>query len=137
MVFTDGSNGLRAYVENHVDTASISRLKRTAENRYQMLRDVARSRKTKFDHVDVDVYGEENLVQHGTPITLSSFLKENFFDKVVSPFLIALVGALVSFFAAKDRSVAVWTFLGILLALTIRTLIEGLRFKGGFKYADT
>jgi hypothetical protein len=137
LVFADGANGLRAYIENHVDAASISRLKRTAQKRHQMLRDVGKSKGTKFDQVEIDVYGEENLLQHGTCVTLLSFLKEHFIDKVLSSLLIALAGAIVSLLTGKDQLVAVWTFLGILIALGIRTVIEGLRFKGGFNYADT
>jgi hypothetical protein len=137
LIFCNGPNGLRIYIENHVDSSSIGKLKNAAEEQFGILRDLVKRKKLKLDNVYIGIHAENHLMQEGRQKTLKGYLTEQFNEKILGTFLVSLVGAGVGLFSSNDPKVAAWTFLGILLALGGRMLFEGLRYRTGFKYDDT
>jgi hypothetical protein len=137
LIFRNGPNGLRIYIENHIDSSSIGKLKNAAEEQFGILRDLVKIKKLKLDDVHIGIHAENHLMQGGRQKTLKGYLTEQFNEKILGTFLVSLVGAGVGLLLSKEPVVAIWTFLGILIALGVRMLVEGLRYRTGFKYDDT
>lgn len=134
----DNENGFQVHVESHLDKSCISQLKRKSEDALQTLDDVAKTNKIKYDSKRIEIWAENNLIEVGKPQGFWKYLGVQFVDKLLSTFLTAFVGALVTlFFSSQNKTPSVVTFLAISLALIGRIVVEAINYRKRIVYNES
>ena len=152
LVFANGIKGIQVHVENYVDSWCVSELKGNVSALIVKIKDIVEKSGNKVDSVRISLLADDNVIQEGQESKLWDYAKKQFSDKILSQFLVAIVSPIVAVLVAGARvepdaapgqaasvdpgEIALWTFLGVLVALILRTIIELFQFKKGVDYVE-